>query len=241
LVIASVRYFGGLHSGTYNSRAEIFINNKVVDGFGLRDKPPNHSDYFHRIPTPNNIPNVWPISNCQTVYAWTILREKLVNSNHQIVTIRIGNYVRWDIDYLGFLFKISNPRHHIFLSHNWNDKPIARKLADDLAIRGINVWLDEAEIKLGESLIEKIREATDSVEYVVVLLSKNSVGSNLVKKEVDIAMNEEIEGKRIKVVPILLDEVDLPGFLKGKLYGDLRSMDQYDKVLSQIQTRVLLK
>jgi len=110
-----------------------------------------------------------------------------------------------------------------------------------LAIRGINVWLDEAEIKLGESLIEKIREATDSVEYVVVLLSKNSVGSNLVKKEVDIAMNEEIEGKRIKVVPILLDEVDLPGFLKGKLYGDLRSMDQYDKVLSQIQTRVLLK
>jgi len=62
-----------------------------------------------------------------------------------------------------------------------------------LAIRGINVWLDEAEIKLGESLIEKIREAIDSVEYVVVLLSKNSVGSNWVKKEVDIAMNEEMK------------------------------------------------
>jgi len=62
-----------------------------------------------------------------------------------------------------------------------------------------------------------------------------------VKKEVDIAMNQEIEGRRVKVVPILLDAVDLPGFLKGKLYGDLRSMDQYDKVLSQIETMVLLK
>jgi hypothetical protein len=40
------------------------------------------------------------------------------------------------------------------------------------------------------------------------------------------------------VVPILLDEVDLPGFLKGKLYGDLQSMDNYDAVLSQIANRV---
>lgn len=86
--------------------------------------------------------------------------------------------------------------------------------------------MDEAEIKLGESLIEKICEAIDSVEYVIVLLSKNSIGSSWVKKEVDIAMNQEIEGRRVKVVPILLDAVDLPGFLKGKLYGDLRSMDQ---------------
>src|ERR1041385_2854955 len=173
-----------------------------------------------------------PLSRLQSY----LTELKLVNSNHQLVTIRIGNYVRWDIDYLGFLFKISSPQHHIFLSHNWNDKPIARKLADDLAFRGINVWLDEAEIKLGESLIEKIREAIDSVEYVVVLLSKHSVGSDWVKKEVDIAMNQEIEGKRVKVIPILLDQVDLPGFLKGKLYADLRSMDQYDEVLSQIQT-----
>ena len=212
LIIASVRYFGGLHSGTYNSRAEIFINDKVVDGFGLRDKPPNHSDYFHRAPTPNNLPNILPVSNCQTVYAWPVLREKLVHSNHQLVTIKIGNYVRWDIDYLGFFFRISNPRHHVFLSHNWNDKPVARKLADDLQVRGINVWVDEAEIKLGESLIEKICEAIDSVEYVNVLLSKNSIGSSWVKKEVDIAMNQEIEGRRVKVVPILLDAVDLPGF-----------------------------
>ena len=80
--------------------------------------------------------------------------------------------------------------------------------------------------------------AIDTVDYVIALVSKSSVDSPWVAKELDIAMNQEIEGKRIKVIPILLEEVELPGFLKGKLYGDLRSMDNYDAVLSQIANRV---
>ena len=155
LVVACLRYFGGLHSGTYNSRVKILMNHKVVDGFGLREKPPNHSDYFHRVPSPN-LPDILPISHCQTIYAWPLLKDKLANTLEQLVSITIGNYVRWDIDYIGFVFKVSSTRYQIFLSHSWHDKPIARKLADDLALKGINVWLDEREIKLGESLIEKI-------------------------------------------------------------------------------------
>ncbi len=237
LVVACLRYFGGLHSWIYDSKVKISMNHKMVDGFGLRVKPLNHSDYFHRIPSPN-LPDISPISYCQTIYAWPLLKDKLENTLEQLVSIEIGNNVRWDIDYIGLVFKVSNTRHQIFLSHNWHDKPIARKLADDLALKGINVWLDEREMKLGESLIEKICEAIDIVDYVIALVSRSSINSRWVAKELDIAMNQEIEGKRIKVVPILLDEVELPGFLKGKLYGDLRSMDNYDVVLSQIANRV---
>jgi len=45
----------------------------------------------------------------------------------------------------------------VFLSHNHADKPFVRRLAADLDNQGIPYWLDEAEIKVGESLIEKIR------------------------------------------------------------------------------------
>lgn len=76
------------------------------------------------------------------------------------------------------------------------------------------------------------------MDYLIVLLSKHSIESEWVNKEVEIAMNQEIEEKKVKVVPILFDDVELPGFLKGKRYGDLRSMDQYNAVLSQIETRV---
>ena len=41
----------------------------------------------------------------------------------------------------------------VFLSHNVNDKPFVRNLARDLENHGVKYWLDEAEIKGGDSLI----------------------------------------------------------------------------------------
>lgn len=70
----------------------------------------------------------------------------------------------------------------VFISHSWSDKPLARKLAETLRDLEISVWLDEAEIKLGDSLIEKIRLGIDSVDFVIALISKNSVSSEWVKK-----------------------------------------------------------
>ena len=45
----------------------------------------------------------------------------------------------------------------IFLSHNSQDKPFTKRLARDLDNHEVKYWLDEAEIKIGDSLIEKIR------------------------------------------------------------------------------------
>lgn len=120
------------------------------------------------------------------------------------------------------------PVKSIFLSHVWTDKDFANHLADDLRLRGIRVWIDEAEIKLGDSLIEKIRHGIDEMDYLGVVLSPNSVNSEWVKKEVDIAMNHEIEGKRVKVLPLLHKKCDLPGFLKGKLYADFTTKTHYN-------------
>ncbi len=47
----------------------------------------------------------------------------------------------------------------VFLSHNHNDKPFARQLADRLSGHGVRVWLDEAEMHVGDSLFSKIESA----------------------------------------------------------------------------------
>lgn len=126
----------------------------------------------------------------------------------------------------------------IFLSHNSKDKPFVRKLANDLRSQGFYVWVDEAEIKLGDSLIEKIRDGLDRVEYVGVVLSNNSINSHWVKKEIDIAMNQEIEDKKVKVLPLMLEKVDLPYFLKGKLYADFTSEEKYSSGLKMVVSRL---
>lgn len=133
---------------------------------------------------------------------------------------------------------MNNPQ--IFLSHNWRDKDFVRRLAADLQSAGADVWTDEAEIKVGDSLIEKVREGIDKVDYLAVVLSSHSVESEWVKKEVDIAMNQEIENRKVKVLPILLDQCNLPGFLKGKLYADFTTEEKYKIGLSQLINKLEL-
>ena len=92
----------------------------------------------------------------------------------------------------------------IFLSHTAKDKKFVRELANHLKQYNVKVWVDEAEIKLGDSLIRKIEMGIVEMEFLGVVLSPNSVNSEWVRREVEIAMTNEINGKDIKVLPLLL-------------------------------------
>ncbi len=124
----------------------------------------------------------------------------------------------------------------IFLSHNHKDKEFVRKLGGDLAQDGIRVWIDEAEILVGDSLLYKVETAIEEMEYLGVILSKHSLQSEWVNRELKLALSDEFYHKKVKVLPILLEDVTLPGFLKDKLYADFR-----DKSLYQDSLRKLIK
>jgi TIR domain-containing protein len=119
----------------------------------------------------------------------------------------------------------------VFLSHNSQDKAFARRLTQDLEQAGLHVWLDEAEMRVGDSLLDRIQVAIDSADYLLVILSAQSVASEWVKREVEIAMTEEIAGRRVKVLPALLEHIELPGFLKGKYYADFTSAERYQSAV----------
>lgn len=119
----------------------------------------------------------------------------------------------------------------IFLSHTSIDKPFVRKLANDLRSNGHTVWIDEAEINIGDSLIGKIRDGLDSVDYVAVILSQASIKSEWVQKELEIASNRELKEKKKVVLPIKIEDVELPGFLEGKFYGDFSNEKEYSEKL----------
>lgn len=116
---------------------------------------------------------------------------------------------------------------NVFLSHSSKDKPFARRLGNDLRLYGANVWIDEAEIKVGDSLIEKITEGIAAMDYLIVLLSKASVSSEWVRREVNIALTKEIKGKRVVVLPCLLEDCEIPLFLEDKNHADFRIGSKY--------------
>jgi DNA-binding response OmpR family regulator len=129
----------------------------------------------------------------------------------------------------------------VFISYNWKDKAIARKFADKLKDNNIAVWIDEGEIKLGDSLIQKIKDGLDQVRYVLALISENSIESGWVKRELEIAINHEIASKRVKVLPIVIGDVQPPEFLLGKMYAKLnrRSSKGVSDIVDMIQKRLL--
>lgn len=127
----------------------------------------------------------------------------------------------------------------IFLSHSHADKPFARRLAADLIRHGVRVWIDEAEIEVGDSLIAKIRAGLDEMDYVGAILSPDAVHSQWVQEELDVAMNQQIGARRVKVLPLVCRRCDIPGFLVGKLYLDMSTAEQYDANLPRLLRRLL--
>ncbi len=124
----------------------------------------------------------------------------------------------------------------IFLSHNHEDKPFARRLSERLQAHGIHTWLDEAEIQVGDSLIAKISSAIQECAYLGIILSPHSVTSEWVRREVNLALTEEIEGERVKVLPLLYQKCEIPGFLADKLYADFTKdfEEGFEKLLARL-------
>ena len=114
----------------------------------------------------------------------------------------------------------------IFLSHNSNDKPFVRKLASRLSAAGVVVWLDEVNLRIGDSLVDKIANAINNVSFVAAIISRSSIKSVWVRTELSLAMTKEINGDTKVILPVVIDDIDdcdLPAALKGKCYADFRA------------------
>jgi len=61
-----------------------------------------------------------------------------------------------------------------FICHASEDKPAARLIATALRTKGAVVWLDEWEIRVGDSLVQKVSSGLESSSHLILLLSNYS-------------------------------------------------------------------
>jgi hypothetical protein len=103
----------------------------------------------------------------------------------------------------------------IFFSYSRDDSEFVLNLAKNLRIAGANIWLDQLDIKPGTRWDSSIEKALKSSNTLLVILSKTSVDSTNVLDEVSFALEE-----KKKVVPVLLEECDIPFRLRRLQYAD---------------------
>ena len=110
----------------------------------------------------------------------------------------------------------------IFISYSHENKEFVDKLARQLVAHNINIWLDRWELSIGDSILARIQEAVDGASALLVILSKASVGSEWCKNEINAGLLRELEEKQVLLMPVMLEECDVPVFVRGKLYADFR-------------------
>lgn len=128
---------------------------------------------------------------------------------------------------------VQTPRS-IFICHSSKDKFFVRTLAARLEEAGVRAWVDEAEISIGDSLSNKIGEAILKTDYVGIVLSQNSIGSEWVQRELQVALQREISERKVVVLPILLQRVEIPPFLRDKLYADFTSVSNFEETFPRL-------
>ena len=109
----------------------------------------------------------------------------------------------------------------VFLSHSSTDKRHARRLANDLRSAKIDVWLDEWEVRVGDEFAQKIEQALDEVEFVIVLLSRSSIASDWVSREWRRKVQREAQTRSVAVVPVRGEPCDVPDFLAQRSHADI--------------------
>ena len=58
------------------------------------------------------------------------------------------------------------------------------------------------------------------------------------RRELEIAINEEIAGQTVKILPLLLERCEIPRFLTGRLYADFTGPDSYTNGLNMVLDRL---
>lgn len=126
----------------------------------------------------------------------------------------------------------------VFICHASKDKSIVRRIATELERYGIRVWLDERELRVGDSLRERIEQALENSDHVIVVLSKMALRRPWVKKEINAAFSLETSRRENVILPVLIDPCEVPLLLRDRLYADF-SQD-FDIGMQQLLRTFLL-
>ncbi|MCY4071682.1 MAG: toll/interleukin-1 receptor domain-containing protein [Chloroflexi bacterium] len=97
-----------------------------------------------------------------------------------------------------YLIRKDEYQYDVFLSHASEDKDdVARPLAVLLQERGLRVWYDEFELKIGDNLVAKLNAGISGSRFGILVLSKDFFGKDWTKYELDALENLAVTEDRI--------------------------------------------
>lgn len=126
----------------------------------------------------------------------------------------------------------------IFLCHSSGDKPEVRNLYQRLSSDGFDPWLDEEKLLPGQKWEREIPKAVQTSDVVIVCLSHKAITkAGYVQKEIKFALDkaEEQPEDTISLIPLKLEECDVPERLQSWHWVNLFEEKGYERLMSSLR------
>lgn len=124
----------------------------------------------------------------------------------------------------------------LFISYSHDDLEFVNGLAARLLKERVAIWWDRIEIKVGESLLDRIQAAIKESDFLAVVLSKASTNSAWCREELNAALMRQLKEKRVIVLPLLIEECEIPPFLQDKKYANF--VEDFEVGFSELQQAI---
>lgn len=170
----------------------------------------------------------------EVIFSDALVKEKRRGREEIVGLLKEENYI---VNELWRREKVAQdvvePRN-VFLCHASADKPFVRQVWSDLANLGHKPWLDEYEIKVGDSIVQKINEGTKEAGALVLFLSKASAESAWVQREWSSALARQLSARNIRILPAMIEDCEIPSIIADVKYADFR--DSYNDGLAGLMS-----
>jgi hypothetical protein len=109
------------------------------------------------------------------------------------------------ISYTGYLNEKAFKHNCCFISFSGNDRDFVEKIGEDFQHVGVRCWYAPEEMKMGDAIRQQVDQLIRVQDKLLVVLSKFSVESPWIQKEVAAAIEEEHNGNKTVLFPVRLD------------------------------------
>jgi TIR domain len=135
---------------------------------------------------------------------------------------------------------MSSEPARVFISHASEDKErFVLAFGKRLRGNGVDAWLDKWEMLPGDSLVDRIfEEGLKDADTVIAVVSHTSVSKPWVREELNTSIVARIN-KKIRLIPVVIDDCELPNALSSIVYERIRDLNAYDESYHRILGSIL--
>ncbi len=119
----------------------------------------------------------------------------------------------------------SENKRVVFISYSHKDSEFVNSFAGTLLKYDLQIWKDSKDILIGGNIPKSIYTGIKGASHFCCIISASSVKSAWVEEELSFAKVRQLDDSGLQIVPVLIDDVEIPDYLLAYLAAHLENRD----------------